>query len=229
MEVEAQPEVSNLAVLAAAAAEAAASADIVQPLFAEVEAGVVQPEETSEEQTSEEQTSEEASVDDGCPPEMRQWMNDIDNIEYHYRYDDDDRGYNFFRDNAGNTLMIQEFDVNGQRYLNINREHIIRSSHFFDLMDARAGPDGLKITTWGQQLLKACSTDLLVEAMTILQDTGSESESESESDSEAEAEPEPKPQPIPTSSDSEAVQRFLLSFFVVLMFIKAIGLLGQLV
>jgi hypothetical protein len=163
---------------------------------------------------------------------MRQWMSEIDNIEYHYRHDDDDRGYNFFRDNAGNTLMIQEFDVKGERYMNINREYIIKYDNFFQLLDAQQTSVGVHMTTFGQQVLKNCSTDLLVEALTILGDTEASSESDSDSDTEStqssEEEPEPKPSPIPTGGDSTSVQNFLLSFFLVLMVIRAIGLIGQL-
>ncbi len=250
MEAESQVDNSNLAMLAAVAAEAAQSNDIIEPLFADTVEPVqstTEEEISSQEETTEEESVSEASSDTSdeasetfseknglnpAPPEMRQWMSEIDNIEYHYRHDEDDRGYNFFRDAAGNTLMIQEFDVDGRRYFNINREHIVLSSNFFDVLDAHAGPDGLKITTWGQQLLKNCSTDLLAEAMTILKDqpeSESESESESEPEPESEPAPHPNPSPIPSKGDAESVQNFLISFFLVLMAVRAIGLIGQLV
>ena len=108
---------------------------------------------------------------------------------------------------------------------------------FFNVLCAHKEEGGVNMVTFGQQLLKNCSTDLLVEAFTILADSDSESESdsdsdsdsESDSDSDSESESQPSPSPIPTKGDAESVQKFLISFFLVLMCIRAVGLIGQLV
>ena len=217
--------------LVAAAAEAATiNEEVIQPLFADTVEPVAPEEADNSEADNEESSSaddessasETSSVAQGLnpvPTEMRQWMDEIDNIEYHYRHDDDDRGYNFFRDPAGNTLMIQEFDVKGERFFNINREIIMKQSDLFNLYDAVKTPEGVNATIFGQKLLRGCSTDLLVEALSILADTSSDASS----DTSSEEEPEPQPSPIPTKGDADAIQRFLVSCFLVLIFLKFFG------
>lgn len=232
MDVESINEVSGLVAAAAAAATVEAEA-IVQPLFADTIEPVAPEENTSsaDDDTSsadDDTSSTTSSVEQGlnsAPTEMRQWMDEIDNIEYHYRHDDDDRGYNFFRDNAGNTLMIQEFDLKGERYFNINREIIMKHSDFISLYDAVKTPEGVNATIFGQKLFKNCSTDLLVEALTIFADDTSSDEDEDDTSSEPEA--EAKSSPIPTGGDQASVQRFLLSLFLGLMVLRTIGLIGS--
>ena len=240
MEVEHQ-EVSGLVAAVAAAVEAATSETLpeLQPLFAEAifdapesdheaEAVVESEVEAEDEDEVEAESEDEESV--SKPVEFSQWVDEIDNIQYHYTHDDDDRGYNFFRDIAGNTLYIQEFDIKGTRFLNINREHIMKYEDFFNVLCAHKEEGGVNMVTFGQQLLKNCSTDLLVEALTILADSDdSVSDTSSESSTEDEPVPVPVPEATPVKGDSESVQNFLLSFFLVLMCIRAIGFFGQFV
>ena len=259
MEVESISEVSGLVAAAAAAATVEVTEAIVQPLFADTiesveteDTGNDDNDNDSSDDVSDESDDDEdasssssASVEQGlnsAPAEMRQWIDEIDNIEYHYRHDDDDRGYNFFRDPAGNTLMIQEFDLKGERFFNINREIIMKQSDLFSLYDAVKTPEGVSATIFGQKLFKNCSTDLLVEALTILaddassdvsSDASSDVSSDASSDISSEEEHVEQPSPLPPQmksekGDSESVQNFLLSFFIVLMCLRAIGLMGQL-
>jgi hypothetical protein len=179
---------------------------------------------TSDNSASAEEAEDTSSDTSSQPEEMRQWIEKIDAIQYNFQADDYDenRSFNYFTDADGKTLKITEFYCGDTPFININGRSIIPRDALQAASCIFQNDDGsCRVDYDGDSfVINNVSADLLMEAMMVLgDDCGSDTEEEAEEEEQSPAEEE-KPT---MNASQQSVVNFLTTFFLLVIFIKAVG------
>lgn len=169
----------------------------------------------AETDASSESASSESASSESEPAEMKEWIESIDKIEYHFRTDDsdDNRSFSFFKDAKGNTLKITEFYIGDVPYVNINDNFVISRDNFLSV-ERIISVNGNKSAILDMDkspriVIEGATVKLLAEALMIL---GEDSDDEDEE----------VPEPI-MNARQQSVVNFLINCATLVFFLKFFG------